>query len=303
MLEATAGDDAVHTEVRKAWPAEMELGEGPAWDAARQVLWFVDIKKQRVHRLDPAAPALASWSAPAQVGWVLPTTAGFHLAGLQSGLSRFHPATGMFEHLAQVEPQLPSNRLNDATVGPDGAVWFGSMDDCEASPTGRVYRFHGGVLTRTSIAPVTITNGPAVSDDGRTLYHVDTVGGVVHAVSVTAEGTTGEQRQFVRIDANDGHPDGVTVDSAGNVWVALWGGWGVRCYARDGRLLREVKMPASNITKLAFGGPDLRRAYVTSARAGLSPEALALQPDAGSLFEFDVEVPGIPLPPARVLPS
>ncbi|KTT71876.1 SMP-30/gluconolactonase/LRE family protein [Sphingomonas endophytica] len=287
------------TEVRTLWRGAATLGEGPAWDPARGVLWFVDIKQRRVHRYDPATESVASWEAPAQVGWVLPAADGTLVAGLQTGLSRFDPDAGTFTHLADVEADLPGNRLNDATVAADGTVYFGSMDDGESAITGQVHRWDGVRVTTTDIAPVAITNGPGISPDQTTLYHVDTLGGVIHAVELNADGTVGAAREFVTIDPAHGHPDGVSVDSAGNVWLGLWGGWCARCYAPDGTLLREVKLPAANITKIALGGPNLKTAFATSARKGLDDEALADQPDAGGLFAFDVDVPGQPLTPVR----
>jgi sugar lactone lactonase YvrE len=289
----------MHAEVRTVWAGGAQLGEGPVWDARSGALWFVDIKGRLVHRYEPETGEVASWSAPAQVGWVLPSDDGRFIAGLQSGLARFDPATGGFEPLADVEPDLPGNRLNDATVGPDGVIWFGSMDDGERQATGRVYRFDGRRVAVTGIAPVTITNGPALSPDGRTLYHVDTLAGVVHAIPVAVDGTTGEAREFVRIDPAHGNPDGVTVDSAGNVWVGLWGGWCARCYAPDGSLRREVRLPTANVTKVALGGADLKTAYVTTASIGLADAALAAQPEAGGLFAFEVDVPGQRPPLAR----
>ncbi|MDR6788069.1 sugar lactone lactonase YvrE [Sphingomonas sp. BE138] len=288
------------TEVRTVWRGAATLGEGPAWDPARGVLWFVDIKQQHVHRFDPASGEVTTWSAPAQVGWVLPAADGALLAGLQTGLARFDPEAGAFAHLADVEPDLPGNRLNDATVAADGSVYFGSMDDGESAITGRVHRWDGKQVTTTGIAAVSITNGPGISPDGTTLYHVDTLGGVIHAVALEADGTTGAARDFVTIDPADGHPDGVTVDSAGNVWVGLWGGWCARCYAPDGMLRQEVKLPAANVTKIALSGADLKTAYATTARKGLDEGALAAQPDAGGLFAFDVDVAGQALPPVRV---
>ncbi len=288
------------TEVRTLWRGAATLGEGPAWDPALGVLWFVDIKQQRVHRYDPGAQAVTSWPAPAQVGWVLPSTGGTLVAGLQTGLARFDPETGEFTALAEVEPHLPGNRLNDATVARDGTIWFGSMDDGERAITGRVHRWDGERVATTAIAPVAITNGPGIAPDGATLYHVDTLGGIIHAVPLDADGQVGAARTFVTIDPADGHPDGVTVDSAGNVWVGLWGGWCARCYAPDGTLRQEVRLPAANVTKIALGGPNLTTAFATTARKGLDDAALAGQPDAGGLFAFEVEVPGQPLTLARV---
>ncbi|AXJ95575.1 MULTISPECIES: SMP-30/gluconolactonase/LRE family protein [unclassified Sphingomonas] len=279
------------SEVRTVWNGQATLGEGPVWDAGRGCLWFVDIKGRHVHRLIEGQDA-ARWDAPAQIGWVLPAADGTLLAGLQTGLARFDPEDGSFTHLHDPEPALPGNRLNDATVGPDGTVWFGTMDDGESEATGRVHRFDGTGVTTTDIPAVTITNGPGISPDGATLYHVDTIGGIIHAVPVAPDGTTGTPREFVRIDPADGHPDGVSVDSAGNVWLALWGGWAARCYAPDGTLRTEVRLPAANITKVALGGADLMTAYATSARKGLSDADLAAQPEAGNVFAFRVDVPG-----------
>jgi sugar lactone lactonase YvrE len=286
-------------EVRNVWAGGARLGEGPVWDPRTGALWFVDIKQQLVHRFDPGSGKVASWPAPAQVGWILPSDDGRFVVGLQKGLARFDPASGAFEPLAEVEPDLPGNRLNDATVGPDGVIWFGSMDDGEQAPTGRVHRFDGSAVSDVDIPAVTITNGPAISPDGRTLFHVDTLGRVIYALDVAADGAVGKPRAFVQIDPADGHPDGVSVDSAGNVWLGLWGGWRARCYAPDGALLREVRFPVANITKIALGGPDLKTAFATTASVGLSDAARAEQPLAGGLFAFDVDVPGRPLPLAR----
>ncbi len=287
--------------VRTMWPGAMLLGEGPVWDARTEMLWFVDIKACRVHRLDPATGRVDTWDAPAAIGWVLPAVDdGMLIAGLQTGLACFDSTKGRFEHLAAVEPQLTGNRLNDATVGTDGEIWFGSMDDAEERASGRVYRFDGRGVTATTIAPCVITNGPAMSLDGRTLYHVDSPGRTIYAIPVADDGTTGTARVFVRIDAADGYPDGVSVDSLGNLWVGLWQGWCARLYGPDGALLREVRLPVANVTKVALGGHDMRTAYATTARIGLDAAALAAQPEAGNLFGFDVEVPGRTLPLARL---
>ena len=279
--------------VRNVWSLGATLGEGPVWDARDAALWFVDIKQHRVHRFDPAGGETRSFDAPGQVGWVLPAADGGFLAGLQTGLHRFDPESGAFTLLTAVEPDRPGNRLNDATVAADGAVWFGSMDDGETDVTGQVHRFHAGTLTTSTIPPVVITNGPAVSPDGGTLYHVDTLGHTIHAVPVDGA-TTGTPRLFATIDAADGYPDGVTVDAEGGVWVGLWGGWSARRYAPDGTLDRIVRFPVANITKVAFGGDDLRTVYATTARKGLSDQELAEQAQAGGLFTFRAETPGLP---------
>src|SRR5215217_1372471 len=121
---------AATSKPRLVWPAGCELGEGPVW--SDDALWFVDIKKQKIHRYDPQSDARQSWDAPEQIGFLLPADgpAGF-VAGLQSGLHRFDPESGEFSLIAAVEPELPGNRLNDGVVDPSGRLWFGSMDNGE----------------------------------------------------------------------------------------------------------------------------------------------------------------------------
>ncbi|MEO1969292.1 MAG: SMP-30/gluconolactonase/LRE family protein [Sphingomonadaceae bacterium] len=292
-------EDTAVTQVWNIWDGAMTLGEGPAWDTLRNVLWFTDIKQKRVHCFDPCAGSVKSWNAPSQIGWVLPASDGHLIAGLQKGLARFDPDEGTFRSITEVESELPHNRLNDATVAPDGTIWFGSMDDLETDRSGRFYRWDGNAVRDIGLAPVCITNGPALSLDASKLYYVDTAAGIIHVASLDALGDVQDTRVFAQIDPNDGHPDGCIVDTRGNVWVGLWGGWRARLYSPDGSILQEVRLPAANVTKIALGGVDRTTAYATTARAGLSDEELMDQPEAGSIFAFKVDIPGIQIGPAR----
>ncbi len=249
------------------WNVAAELGEGPVWvDGA---LWFTDIKARRIHRYDPESGDRRGWESPEQVGFVLPARGGGFVAGLESGLYRFDETDGGFEAIAEVEPERPGNRLNDGTVDPSGRLWFGTMDDCESAKTGAFYLFERGAVRPTGLDDIAITNGPALSPDGRILYHVDTLAGLIRA----ADGRLGPSRPFVRIDPAHGHPDGPTVDAEGCVWIALFGGWEAWRFSPAGERIARVRFPVANITKLAFGGDDLRTAYATTARLHLEPEA------------------------------
>jgi len=281
---------------RNVWPLAAELGEGPVWVERDRALWFVDIKKQQIHRYDPASGARRSWDAPEQVGFILPAERGGFVAGLQSGLYHFDDNSGAFDLIVKVDEDLPANRLNDGTVDPKGRIWFGTMDNQERDRSGAFYCFANGKLTRTAIGNIAITNGPAVSPDGRILYVVDTLRGTIDAVDIDDDGTLGERRSYVRIDPSEGHPDGPTIDAEGCVWISLYAGWEARRYSPTGELIERVRFPVANITKIAFGGDDLRTVYATTARQLLSRENIARQPEIGDLFEFTADVPGVPCP-------
>ena len=286
-------------EPRVVWELAAELGEGPVWVERDRALWFVDIKKQQVHRYDPATDERSSWTAPEQVGFVFPAERGGFVAGLQSGLFHFDEKTGVFDLIVEVEPDKPGNRLNDGVVDPSGRLWFGTMDDGEKAKSGTFYCFADGEVKRTGLDGIAITNGPAASPDGRILYFVDTLKGTLESADISDDGTLGERRLFAKIDPKHGHPDGPTIDSEGCVWISLYAGWEARRYSPAGELIQTVKFPVANITKIAFGGDDLRSAYATTARQMLRPEDIAKQPQIGDLFEFQVDVPGVPCPLVR----
>lgn len=287
------------SEPKVVWELAAELGEGPVWVERDRALWFVDIKKQQVHRYDPANGAKRTWNAPEQVGFIVPAERGGFVAGLQSGLYHFDERSGAFDLIIEVEADKPGNRLNDGVVDPHGRLWFGTMDNDERAKSGAFYCFADRELNPTGLDGIAITNGPAVSPDGRILYVVDTLRGTIEAADIRNDGSLGERRPFVRIDPKEGHPDGPTVDSEGCVWISLYAGWEVRRYSPAGELIDRVRFPVANITKIAFGGDDLRTAYGTTARQLLSADDIAKQPQIGDLFEFQVDVPGAPCPLVR----
>ena len=277
---------------RLIWDLQAELGEGALWDRRDAAFWFTDIKKRKIYRYEPATKAGGQWDSPEQVGFVVPAQSGGFIAGLQSGLHRFDPDSGAFDLIVEVEPGTPTNRLNDAAVDGDGRLWFGTMDDGEKDRTGAFYCFHRGELRETGIANIRITNGPALSPDGGTLYWVDTLGRTISAAEVGEDTSLGTSRELIRIDPADGHPDGPTVDSNGDIWIALYGGWEARRYSPAGKLLESVRFPVANITKVAFGGADMRTGLATTARQKLSAEAIEEQPLAGGVFLFETQTPG-----------
>ena len=279
------------------WPLECALGEGPIW--WQDAVWFTDIKEKKLHRFHPESGQKLSWQAPSEVGFLAPLRCGHFIAGAKTGLYDFDSANGNFALIRTVEPDCPANRLNDGAVDSCGRLWFGSMDDEERQPSGMLYRFYRGSLAPMDSGYV-ITNGPAFSPDGGTLYHTDTLERRIHAFDLRTDGSLANKRIFVTIEEGAGYPDGPVVDSQGCLWTGLFGGWEARRYAPGGELLERVRFPVANITKLAFGGEKLTTVYATTARKGLDAGAVSAQPLAGGLFRFEVDVPGQPQQAALV---
>lgn len=275
-----------------AWALGAQLGEGPIWSPAEDAVWFVDIKKDRIHRFEPLTRRKRSYETPPSPSFIVAAAGGEFVVGLKSGLHRFDPRTGDFTLLFEVEPELPGNRLNDGALDPSGRLWFGTMDDDEKEKTGSLYRLDANGPVRVD-SGYAITNGPCFSPDGRILYHTETRTGTIYAFDLASDGSAANKRVFIRIEDGAGHPDGSVTDSEGCVWVCLFHGAAARRYSPAGELISTVRFPCSNITKLAFGGSDFRSVFATSARHHLSEAQLAEQPLAGGLFRFEVDVPGL----------
>jgi D-xylonolactonase len=282
-------------QVECVWPLGALLGEGPVWSAAEQVLRFVDIKGGRVHRFDPATGQGATVETGGLPSFIVPAVNSDGSTGwlVGSGDAVFPFSEAGFGKPVVRIPQPGHNRTNDAAVDPRGRLWFGTMDDREELATGTFWCLDRGALIPAGGSAV-VTNGPAFCPVRNVIYHVDSGARRVWRASLGQEPRLAASELFVELGERDGYPDGVVTDAEGCLWVALWDGWAVRRYGPDGSLLLHVPLPCARVTKIAFGGPTLSTAYVTTARTGLSPELLEQQPLAGALFAFDAGVSGIP---------
>jgi sugar lactone lactonase YvrE len=277
-----------------------EVGEGPIWDDRSGHLLFVDIDAHRVHRYEPSSGAHDTFDCGEYVSAVVLDARGGYLVALQHDLARFDFDAGRLERMVTVDGDRHDLRFNDGCVDRHGRLWCGTLSLKKEAGQAALYRvemdggpaLQGPRVTRM-LTGVTNSNGIDWSPDGRFMYYVDTGTRRVDVFDVDeAAGTIANRRTLISIAERDGKPDGLIVDGEGHLWVALWQGSAVRRYGPDGTLVRQIDLPASCITKCAFGGADLRTLYITSARAALSEADLAREPLAGALFAVNPGVQG-----------
>ena len=163
------------------------------------------------------------------------------------------------------------NSPNDLVYAKDGALWFTDpsfgLPKMDADPKKEikfngVYRYAGGKLT-AMITDMGQPNGIGFSPDGKTLYVSNSMPDmVVRAYDVAADGKLSKQRILYRWPANSGPgvPDGLKVDSAGNVWAT--GPDGVSIISPQGKRLGRIVLPEV-VANLAFAD-DGKTVYLTA---------------------------------------
>ena len=265
---------------------EMELGEGAFWDAARASLVWVDILGSAVHELREGDHHV--YDVGTHVGVAAPRAKGGWVLAVRDGFAAFDPAAGSFEVLARISE--PGTRMNDGNVDAQGRFFAGSMLYTEQPDGGRLYRLDPDHSVAVVLDPVSVSNGIDWGPDGSHVYYVDSSTRAIARFDRDWSNRT----TFAQLDEGEGFPDGLTIDSEGCVWLAVWDGAHVRRYTPDGRIDRVVEVPAPRVTSCGFGGPDLSTLYITTARVGLKPDQLERFPLSGSLFAFDAGATGRP---------
>ena len=277
------------------------LGEGIVWWGSRRALLWTDIEASRLWMHDAAGTR--DWKLPSRLGSFAPCTSGALLLALEHGLCRadFDPSApeGLrLQHLADVEPDLPSTRANDGRTDRSGNFVFGTMNQAEGHPPlGSFYQWSTqSGLRRLDLPRVGIANSVCFSPDGGTMYFCDSPRARIMACRYDADSATvSEVRTFATLGLAEGQPDGSIVDAEGCLWNAAWGAGVVRRYLPDGTVEREVSVAAKNPTCAVFGGGELNELYVTTARQDMSPTELERVPDAGSVYRAVIEgVRGLP---------
>lgn len=271
------------------------VGEGSLWDPQDQVLYWIDILSHELYIWDPSRRTNRTIPTAQAVGTVVKRAKGGVVLALHNGFALLDLDTEKITPIADPERETPANRFNDGKCDPAGRFWAGTMAfNCDPD-AGALYCLETDGSVTEKLRPVTISNGIVWTADASTMYYICTRANNVRAFDYDVDTGAIANERVVVVNEGEGGFDGMSIDAEGKLWIAVFGGWGVRRYDPEtGALFRDVRLPMAQVTSCAFGGDELDELYVTSAVEGMDEAALAEQPLAGSLVKLDPGVAGVP---------
>lgn len=249
---------------------QSRLGEGPVWSAEEQTLYYVDIENALIYRYMPQKKVCKCQKVKDMVGCVVLEEKGGIVAAVRKDLEYLDQDLNHIEKINEISLQN-TLRFNDGKCDAYGRLWVGVMSADQSLPdasfAGALYCVESGKTPVKVLDKMAIPNGMAWSADNRYFYHIDTATGCVQRYDYNLEtGIISNPLSVIQIPKEEGSPDGMCIDTNGNLWIALWGGYKVVCCdPTDGRYLAEVHVPAKYVSCCTFGGKDMKELFITSA--------------------------------------
>ena len=269
-----------------------ELAEGIQWNAETERLYWTDILGRTLWSCDENGGGLTTTPFQKRIGCFAFTGDGRLLIAFEDGLARFDPETGVVDWLLDVETAIPSTRMNDGRCDREGRFVFGGVDEEGLRPLSAVYRYDGRSLEQL-FDGVGCANSIAFSPDGERMYFADTAGKQIDAIDYN-NSDEAMRRPFATLSETEGRPDGSCVDRAGNLWNAQFNGACVQQFDPSGNRGARVTVPVSQVTCVCFGGTNLDRLFITTAREHFTEEQATAEPTAGGIFVASVDAKGLP---------
>lgn len=266
------------------------LGEGAIWDHMKQVLYWIDIEGKKLFCYHPEIKSNKTYHLPQRIGTVVPCQGDKLLLALEDGLYYYSLVDEKLSACIQrIEHDLPENRCNDGKCDANGKFWIGTMPLTADKPTGSLYNFSLKNGLNRVMDKLTVSNGMGWNSSGNEMYYIDSAKQAVQIFRYNlAKGVITEQTDQIAIPPDMGIPDGMTVDSENNIWVALWNGNAVICCNPNTLTIEKVvHVQAKHVTSCAFGGKDLATLFITTASIGLSSDELSRFPDSGKLISIE----------------
>jgi sugar lactone lactonase YvrE len=281
--------------VQVLYRSSCELGESPVWHQERNSCFWVDVEAGTLYEYSWNKKSVVKYQIEHRVSVIIPSGMETLVLGLQGGIAEFDLLTKRLTWLSSPAVNWDDFRCNDGGADPSGRVWMSTMELSHKQDAGAIYCLNNTGMIAEKISDISIPNGIVWSADHKRMYYTDSEKAEIYSVLYN-DGTAevALEKIAVHIPGELGLPDGMAMDEEGMLWVALWGGYGVgRFDLQTGKMTDFINIPAPHVTSCCFAGKDLNDLIITTARSGMSKEALEEYPESGNIFIAKMNVKGI----------
>ena len=279
-------------EPKVLWKLNSILGEGTLWVKEHNSIYFVDIKKKRIHILNIKNQKRKTIYLNKQIGFLAHIKKNIFILGLERELRIIDLKSKKIIKSIKIENNLPKNRINDGKTDHKGRLWFGTMDNPERSiKKGSLYCLDENLNLRKVDSNYFITNGPAFLDDNN-FYHTDSRRKVIYKIKINKSFKIIKKKIFVKLKTDEGSPDGMTLDNKKNLWVCHFNGACISVFDKKGKKIHKVNFPAKNITNCTFGGKNNKELFVSSATKSMLRKDYKKYRFSGSFFSIKTNMSG-----------
>ena len=280
-------------EPKVVWKLNCILGEGTLWVKEHNSIYFVDIKKKKIHILNVKNKKRKVIKVNKQIGFIAHIKKNTFILGLEREIRIVNLKSKKVIKSIVIEEDLSNNRINDGKTDPKGRLWFGTMDNPERSiKNGSLYCLDKDLIIHKVDTGYFITNGPAFLNENN-FYHTDSRRRIIYKLKVNKYLKIIKKEVFIKLNSKNGSPDGMTLDRNKNLWVATYGGAKLLVFNKNGKLKHTVKFPAKNITNCTFGGKNNTEIFVTTAKKSMNKSELQRYSFSGSLFSVKSNIKGL----------
>jgi L-arabinonolactonase len=274
--------------------AKCTLAEGIQWRADQQRLWWSDIHSCALWSCDEDGGDVLRRETPERLGSFAFDLDGHLLCAFESGLFRWDLDGDRLDRLTDFEPTHPTSRMNDGRCDRHGRFIAGGVNEDGLKPTSSVMRYAAG-RAETVLSGIGCSNSICFSPDGRWMYFADTPTGQIQRYRYDADtGALGAPSVFYDDEAPGGFPDGSCIDADGALWNARFNGGCVQQILPDGTARLRIDVEAPQVTCACFGGADMDKLFITTARENMSETDVAQYPLSGGIFVAQPGATGLP---------
>ena len=268
-------------------------GEGPVWCPTTKKFYCVDLLEGSYFKVDWRSGKAEEFNVGQELGVMALCDNGKIVAGVRDGFGFYDETTNQLKLIANSpEINITERRMNDGAVDPAGRFFAGTMEYDGANDTGKLYCLNHDHTWNILEENIYITNGMGWSPDKKMFYLIDTNRNVMYSYDYDLEsGLITNRKNHITWSKNE-YPDGMTIDSEGGFWVAMWEGYKISHFDASGKWIEDIPLPVKHVTSCCFAGEDLKSLIVTTSMLNLSEKQRAENRLAGRCFKIETNIKG-----------